>query len=138
MSGLHLCKKNCDYRTMVFILRKDLFKESSHISLLYTITIWIQDKSGILMVQTNPVVKWSGFWMVVWKLDKKCLFYGLNVWSLNGLPNQVIRPFDKRTKSVRKVKCLDFRCLLFRWLLYKLTVILIIFKLCCCMLLYSK
>ena len=41
------------------------------------VTIWIPDKSGIQMVQTCPVVKWSGFQMVVWKPDKKCLFYGL-------------------------------------------------------------
>ena len=36
-----------------------------------TVTIWILDKSGIQMVQTCLVVKWSGFLMVVWKLDDK-------------------------------------------------------------------
>ena len=41
-----------------------------------TVTIWILDKSGIWMVQTCPVIKRSGFQMVVCTLDKK---YGL--WS---------------------------------------------------------
>ena len=36
------------------------------------VTIWIPNKAGIQIVQIC-----SDFQMVVWKLDKKCLFYGL-------------------------------------------------------------
>ena len=57
--------------------------------------------SGIGMVQTW-LVKWSGFQMVASKLDKKCQIYG------QPRPN----------KCFWKVKCVDFRCLVFKWLLY--------------------
>ena len=43
-----------------------------------TVTIWIPSvyQSGIQMVDLCPVVKWSGIWMVVWKLDWKSPVYG--------------------------------------------------------------
>ena len=63
-----------------------------------TVTIWIPDKSDIQMVQMCPVVKLSGFWMVAWKPDKKCLFYGQNAWFSNGLPYHAMRPFENWTK----------------------------------------
>ena len=37
------------------------------------------DKLGIQMVQMCLVVEWSGFQMLVWKLDKKWLLYGLKM-----------------------------------------------------------
>ena len=43
----------------------------------FLVTIWILDKSGIWMIQTYPVVEWSGCQMVVWKIGQKCLFHGL-------------------------------------------------------------
>ena len=42
--------------------------------------------------------------MVVLKLDRKCLFYCQKCPFSKGLLNQVIRPFEFRTKSVLKVK----------------------------------
>ena len=46
-----------------------------------SVTICKLDKFGIWIVQTWPVVKWSGFRMVVWIPDKN-MFYGLKVWYL--------------------------------------------------------
>ena len=39
----------------------------------------------------------SDFGMMFWKLDKKCMFYGLN-----GPPNHVIKPFENGTKKSPK------------------------------------
>ena len=50
-----------------------------------TVTIWIPDKYGIWILLTCPVVKWSGFPMVVWKTDKKLCFLVYNVWYSNHL-----------------------------------------------------
>ena len=63
------------------------------------------------MVQTCPVVKWSGLMdeqnkMVVLKLYDKCLFYDHKCSFLNGLPNHMIRPFKNWTKIVCKFKYL--------------------------------
>ena len=58
------------------------------------------DKAGIWTVQTCPIVKWSGIWMVVWKPNKKCLFYGKNVRFLNGMTNHVTRLFENQTEKV--------------------------------------
>ena len=52
------------------------------------------------MVQTCPVVKWSDFLFVIWKLDKNVCFEIKNVWFSNDLPNHVIRPFENWTKKV--------------------------------------
>ena len=41
-----------------------------------------------------------------------------NVQHSNGPPNHVIRSFDNWTKSVWKVKFLNFRCLVHKWCLY--------------------
>ena len=84
-----------------------------------TVTIWIPDKSGIGMVQACLVVNWSGFLMVVWKPDKKCLCYCLKCsvfeWCTISIDPTI---WKLGKKSVSKVKCLDFRCLVFRWLMY--------------------
>ena len=128
----------------------------------YTVTIWIPNKSGIQMVQMCLVIKWSGFWMVVWKLNKKVCFMVKNVqfwngstmfirstewqpsiyamsriqtWVLSGmdyllefentgiLDNSATTAgrsdhWKTRQKSVRKVKCLDFRCLVLGYFWY--------------------
>ena len=63
--------------------------------------------------QTSPAVKWSGFRMV-WKPDSKLCFMVFNVWYSNGPPNHVISLLENGTKSVWKVNCSDFRCLVFR------------------------
>ena len=54
--------------------------------------------------------------MVVWKLDKKACFMVTNVRFLNGLPNQVIRPFENWTKKFWKSQMFGFHD--FRWLMY--------------------
>ena len=80
---------------------------------LNTVTIWIS-LSSIQMVQSSPVVKWSGFQMVVWKMAKKIFFMVkisrfwmvcLITWSDH---------LKTRHKSIS-----DFRCSVFRWLLYR-------------------
>ena len=78
-----------------------------------TVTIWIPDKSAIQMVQTSLVVKWSSFWLVGWKPDKNVSLMvwmvRLVTWSNNLKTGQ---------KSVWKVECSEFMCLVFRWLLF--------------------
>ena len=66
----------------------------------------------IQMFQTCPVVKWSGFWMVVSKLDQMSVLRSKMVC-------QITRSDHLKTKqeSVWLVKLLDFMCLVFRWLI---------------------
>ena len=68
------------------------------------VTIWILDKSGIQMVQMCQVVVLSRFGMVVWKPDKKCLFYGLKClvfeWSAWSCDQTIWELVEKKcTKS---------------------------------------
>ena len=69
------------------------------------------------MVQTCLVVKWSGFWMMDWKQDKNVCSWS----KMSGI--QMVCPITwsdhlKTGQSVRKVECSDFRCTVFRCLLY--------------------
>ena len=103
---------NCEMRHEPAVSAKHLAVENW---VWGTVTIWVQDKSGIQMVQTFPVVEWSGFWMVVRKLDKNVCFMVfqfrmvcLIMWSVHIKTGQ---------KSVQKVKCSNFRCSVLRWLL---------------------
>ena len=52
----------------------------------------------------SPVAKWFGFWMVVWKPDKKCLFYGIHIQCSNSLPNHMTKPFENQKKVSKKLK----------------------------------
>ena len=54
------------------------------------------------------------FWMVVWKVQ-----------YLNGPPTHMVRPSEYWKKSVWKVVCSDFGCLVFRWLMYTNFVLLL-------------
>ena len=104
-----------------YITKRDqltIFLQFCTYSTLSTVIIWIPDKSGIQMVQTCLVVKWSGFWVLVWKPGKNVCFRVKNVWFLNNLPNHIVRPFETCTKNCPKSECSYFRCSVFRWLLY--------------------
>ena len=53
------------------------------------------------MVDSCPVVKWFGIWMVAWKLDWKSLFMVQHVWYSNGQPYNVFTIWIPVTHSVR-------------------------------------
>ena len=68
-----------------------------------TLNAWMPDKSGIWMVQTYPVAKWSGFQMVVWELDQKCPFYCLKCfvfkWSAELCDQTLWKPVKKLSEK---------------------------------------
>ena len=69
---------------------------------MHTVTFWVLDKSGFLMVQTRLVVKCSSLQMVVCDPTENVWFMGLNVRYSNGPPNHLIRPFENQIKVSKK------------------------------------
>ena len=82
-----------------------------NVYLLTYLLTYYQSSSLVLEWSKNgPVIKWSGFQMVLWKPDKKVCFVVKNV-RFSNLPLSTWWYLLKTgQKSVWKVKCSDYRC----------------------------